>query len=474
MRGLWARLLLALTVPTFIGLALADVAFLFFGQAELVRARRLELRLALAEVATRDLTDDPTAAVRAIAGAHDVALTLVRQDGTSVASEPVPLPELAATGEILAEGRLEQAVLPLAHGDFRWAVASRARDDVLGAVFRDQPRALGILAVVGAVIVGFGLLFLRRSVLRPLARMTDLVDRRDQEALSRLEAIGASDGLSRLGRAILAMTQKIADDKAHIAQQLEELVRRNRELAATQAELVRAERLAVVGQLAAGIAHEIGNPLAILAGFLDVLEDPGLPSEQRQEARRRMGHELGRIHATVRSLLDFSRASQSADAKGDLSAALAHVQSLLAPQERLRGVTLAVPALAEPIEVPLATDALTQVLVNLLLNAADALDHRGRVAVSVAAGAREVVLCVDDSGPGIPPELRARVFEPFFTTKPAGSGTGLGLAVCERIVTAAGGDIRAEESPLGGARFRVTLPRAAQLSTTRSSSTTSA
>ncbi|MBI3180253.1 MAG: hypothetical protein HYZ27_11365, partial [Deltaproteobacteria bacterium] len=138
--------------------------------------------------------------------------------------------------------------------------------------------------------------------------------------------------------------------------------------------------------------------------------------------------------------------------------AIEYVRKLLAPQERMRDVTLDMPRLTAPVHVPIDTGGLTQLLINLLLNAADAMAGRGRVRVSVERRQARVSICVEDSGPGVPAALRERVFEPFFTTKPAGRGTGLGLSVCERVVSAAGGDITLEESDLGGARFRITLP----------------
>jgi two-component system, NtrC family, sensor kinase len=139
------------------------------------------------------------------------------------------------------------------------------------------------------------------------------------------------------------------------------------------------------------------------------------------------------------------------------------VHRLLAPQERLRGVNLEFQPLSAGICVPIDAAGLTQVLLNLLLNAADAVAGRGRIKVGAEVDRERVRVDIEDSGPGVPDELKTRIFEPFFSTKPAGQGTGLGLAVCESIVTAAGGEIVVGRGALGGARFSVILPVAQSL-----------
>ena len=224
----------------------------------------------------------------------------------------------------------------------------------------------------------------------------------------------------------------------------------------------------MVGQLAAGLAHEIGNPLTVIIGFIEVLKSPGLSSAEVADALSRMSRELDRIHHTVRDLLDFSRVSAKPGGVGDVGEVLDHVHRLLAPQERLRGVNLEFQSLSVGICVPIDAAGLTQVLLNLLLNAADAVAGRGRIKVSAEVDRERVRVDIEDSGPGVPDELRTRIFEPFFSTKPAGQGTGLGLAVCESIVTAAGGEIVVGRGALGGARFSVTLPVAQSLEPTES------
>jgi C4-dicarboxylate-specific signal transduction histidine kinase len=445
----------------FTGLAAVDVAFVFWGQSQLNRLRHGELRnaalataLALAEDggATRERLD-------ALAAKHSVELVLVGAAGERMATSSAPAPKTDFTsGHHVVVGGIEQVAVRAVTPPWQLVVASRPID--VTRVLEWQRPALLFLALLAAVMVALALWLMRRAVLSPVQRMTQLVGAADRDGLSRF-GLEASDGFARLSSAIVGMTQRIEDDRVRIRGQLDELQAAHAELRATQQQLVRAERLAVVGQLAAGLAHEIGNPLAVLSGYVDVLREPGVPAAERDEALARMARELDRIHIIMRDLLDFSRAPAAAAGAGDVGAALQHVGQLLAPQERFRGVDLEVDLPAALPAVAIETDALTQVLLNLMLNAADAMGGSGRVRVTVEVEEDALILVVDDSGPGIAADVAASIFEPFFTTKAAGEGTGLGLAVCDHIVSAGGGGISLAAGTLGGACFRVKLPAAA-------------
>lgn len=325
-------------------------------------------------------------------------------------------------------------------------------------------------AVAGAAALFVVFVLLTRYTVRPVEALTRAAERVAAGARAvRAEPRGARE-IVRAARAFNVMTEELAARERERAARLEELERATRELRAAQDQLVRSERLAVVGRLAAGIAHEVGNPLAAIVGLTEVLREGGLTEEESRDFAERIGREAQRIHRTVRELLDYARAAPATgDAPGEggsVGEALAQVVRLLAPQKSMRGVELAEeidPALPR---VRLATDRLVQVLLNLALNAADAArrdrpEAQGaRVVLRAAREGDRVAIEVEDNGPGIPPELRQRVFEPFFTTKPAGEGTGLGLAICAVIVEQVGGTVRVLDRADGapGARLRVELP----------------
>ena len=236
-------------------------------------------------------------------------------------------------------------------------------------------------------------------------------------------------------------------------------------LAETERMRGHAERLALVGQLAAGVAHEINNPLAFVNANLAFVgvEVERLPEPGRSEVTQAL-HEaergVERIQSIVRDLKVFARKDQEAPELcylGDIvsdAVLLARASALVPLQCTIARGLPPVRAVARH---------LGQVLLNLLVNAADALEElppggERSVRLEVYGDGGEVCIRVDDSGPGLRPELRDRVFEPFFTTKPVGKGTGLGLALSREYVERYGGRILADNGPQGGARFTIRLP----------------
>jgi signal transduction histidine kinase len=223
-----------------------------------------------------------------------------------------------------------------------------------------------------------------------------------------------------------------------------------------------AEKLAAVGTLTAGLSHEIRNPLNAASLQLTVLERrvQKLPAAQQHgllEPLTLVRDEIQRLGRLLDDFLRFARPRELRLQRVEAKALVAKVRALLEGDAEARGISL----LAEVSgELTIAADEgqLQQVLVNLVLNALEATPRDGRVRLgAVATSSGEVLISIDDDGPGITPEVRARIFEPFFTTKAA--GTGLGLAIVHAIVQQHGGTIAAERSHLGGARFAVRLPR---------------
>lgn len=403
---------------------------------------------------------------------------------------PVPFNSRDSTVHIF-QGR-EYAAFPWAKG---YVIVWRPVAQGLAWVMQWHRMALSFFVLGTLLAAGLAYLFLRRMVLLPLGRLDDLLEQGDPSALSHFGAESGHD-FAHLGHHVVAMTERIASDRQHIAQQLRDLQQAHAALEAQSAALIRAERLAVVGQMSAGLAHEIGNPLAVLSGYVELLQAENMPQDARTDALMRMQRELDRMQSTLRHLLDFSRATTSTG-PADLRDVLHHVSSLLRMHANMRHVTLNVVFPSSTIQsnnarsaedsghtelwVCMEPDALIQVLLNICLNAADAMAddthhtrHRpktidivvraldvvnpGGQVVHASNGSAQIVVQIDDSGPGIPEELMQRVFDPFFTTKPAGKGTGLGLSVCERLITSAGGQISIGSSRrLGGASVTIML-----------------
>ncbi|HEY2514322.1 MAG TPA: PAS domain S-box protein [Polyangiaceae bacterium] len=238
-----------------------------------------------------------------------------------------------------------------------------------------------------------------------------------------------------------------------------DLTERNR----LEAQLLLADRMASVGTLAAGVAHEINNPLGYVLGNLSALLASGadsLPNELRQTLSDAV-HGAKRVRDIVQDLQTFSRGDSSKKSAPidvlrvmDVSIRMAH--SAVRHRARLERDYREVPAVVG------SESRLGQVFLNLIVNAAQAMPERAldqnEIRVKVESDASEVIVEVRDNGVGMTEEVRRRIFDPFYTTKPVGEGTGLGLAICHNIVTALGGTLDAESTPGLGSTFRLRLP----------------
>ncbi len=230
-------------------------------------------------------------------------------------------------------------------------------------------------------------------------------------------------------------------------------------------QLMHSEKLASVGLLAAGVAHEIGNPLSAISGYAQILKKTGLSAQESAEYVTAIEEQAGRIERIIQDLLTYSRPSRGVRSRIKVNEALSSILFMLTNQKLFRGLEV-VPILdpADP-EVFMDRDLLAQVVINLVVNAAQALENHkgerpGRITITTRALADKVSLIVADNGPGVAPQDAQRIFDPFFTTKAVGHGTGLGLAICHRIVEGEGGAIRLLEGEGPGAAFEVLLNRA--------------
>ena len=331
---------------------------------------------------------------------------------------------------------------------------------------RTLPRLLFLyVAITAAAILLLSYVLLTRLIVRPVEDLTRASERVARGADARAPIHGAAE-IAQLALSFNGMQTQLAAERAALERRLRELEQTTAELETTQRSLVRSEKMASVGRLAAGIAHEIGNPLTSIAGLVELVEDGDLEPDEQREFLRRVRKETERIHRIIRDLLDFARGDGAgevdADATCDLVEVVEDAVRLVGPQKDLRSVTLE-RRFAE--DCPLAHGSaprLAQVVLNLLLNAADAIDGDGTIRLEVhpTEDDRWVELVVQDTGPGIPEEVREHLFEPFVTTKPPGHGTGLGLAVCLALVEQTGGTLEASNAEEGGARFVVRLPLA--------------
>lgn len=383
-------------------------------------------------------------------------------DSRSVAAPP---PATTPTTRRLQTngGRVLDTVVPV--GASTVLVRVRTGEDVSRTV--DVVRAVGLyMAIFALALLVFAYIALTRTIVRPieqLARAAEKVARGGR--VLEVPRDGARE-ITELGTTVREMAGRLLAEEEALRDKVDELTTTTRRLSETREQLAGSERMASVGRLAAGVAHEIGNPIAAIMGMHDLIAT-GLPEEDRDDFLRRMRKETERIHVVVRDLLDFAR-PEDAPPSGVAHAAVIRevvedVLALVRPQKEWRGVEAEVDVTPD-VRVMLSAQRLTQVLLNLLLNAGAALSGKEASApktVRVRARREDggmVRVDVEDDGPGVPADLRDRIFDPFVTTKEVGAGTGLGLAVCRGIVEGARGKIFVDPSYEGGARFTIVLP----------------
>ncbi len=322
----------------------------------------------------------------------------------------------------------------------------------------------GLLVLLSALaVLGLGAALLLRLVARPLERLFAAASGLGPHGPGRLPQLGeGGPSLSRAAVAFERVAGELAEERTRLAAKVAELTAANRALAEARESLLRSEKLATVGRLAAGLAHEVGNPLGAIAGYAEVARSrlPAGAAPELADAVERIAAAAARIDRTVRELLDFARPAAPALLPIDLAAPLEAAMRLARVQARFRGVEVALELPPGLPRVRADEHQLSQVFLNLLLNAGDAVGGTGRVAVRARAAGGAVEVEVEDGGPGIPAADLPRIFDPFFTTKEPGQGTGLGLAICHGILTAMGGEIAASSPPGRGARFTLRLPAA--------------
>jgi two-component system, NtrC family, sensor kinase len=361
-------------------------------------------------------------------------------------------------------GRALEVTVP--HDDA--VVVARLRTD------EDADRAAPLVRLVALYMTTFALALLvfayfslTRLIVRPVEALVRAADKVASGARVLEVPRGGARELTDLGVSVNAMTARLLADEAQLRAKVAELTQTTQRLTEARAHLARSERLASVGRLAAGIGHEIGNPIAAIMGMQELLLDGDLPKDTERDFLVRMKKETERIHSILRDLLDFARPEQASVSSAkpepsDVRAVLDDVVALLRPQKSFRDVVVTVDADASLPKVALSASRLTQVLLNLALNAGDALvtsrEGKGTLRLGANLDGTTLRIVVEDDGPGIADEVKDRLFEPFVTTKDVGAGTGLGLAVCRGIVEGAGGEIAVDGAFAAGARFVIRLP----------------
>jgi len=303
--------------------------------------------------------------------------------------------------------------------------------------------------ILGALSFGVLICFILLTVLlvlveRPLEELMDTMQRvRRDDLTARVEFAKRTDDIGKLGQQFNEMVEQLERNRAEI----EDLHRR---------EMSRAEHLATLGELAAGLAHEIRNPLAGIAGVVDVMGKK-LPADSASRAvLADVQNEIVHIQNILNDLLSYARPRPPTFHPANLNTTIEQAVHLARQQVRTRPVRVLFTPNASLPSVVHDPALIQQVVLNLLLNGIQAIPREGTVEVNLTQEDSQALICVKDNGRGIPPEALPKIFKPFFTTRK--EGTGLGLSLANGIVQSHGGTIEARSTPGQGTQFRIHLP----------------
>jgi two-component system, NtrC family, sensor kinase len=477
------KLILFLTVTVGIVMMLGGYFMLRQREAILEAAMRNELRahaatlkIALEDAYRSGRTSDVQRLINRLSEDPKVySVTLFDETGRSVMSSnplaadevrnPPQVQQVLATSqsaEIESNQELVSLIIPIRIGEFRQgafeitqprsfikADFARARRDI----------ALVTLALFTAIILVV-LAVMRRSLLRPI-----------NELLGGAIAIGCGDlgyqvRVPERGGELAQLAQEFNRMADSLAEQRSAALLDSEMRLALEHELKHKERLASVGRLAAGIAHEMGAPLNVIKGRAEMLQQrPDMPEKKRDRILNIINAQADGIARIVRQLLTLARPFNLKREVVDPLQLISEISELIEPEATKAGVGIEIRSNGEQVWIDGDRDLLHQVLLNICLNGMQAIGTDGRLRIEILCGEiirndrNFIALRISDTGPGISPENLNNIFDPFFTTKDVGQGSGLGLAVSHRIVEEHNGWIDVENQPTGGAVFTVYLPK---------------
>ncbi len=312
--------------------------------------------------------------------------------------------------------------------------------------------------ILGSVLILFlGIFILRRRIVTPIQALISYTQKiAEGNFWERITPSGGKE-LIELADAFNIMAEGLDIKQKQLSQKIEELEKMNRELIETRNELMQAEKLALIGRMASGIAHELGNPISTIFGNIELLEKR-IKDENVSDVIARLRNDAERMDKIIRELLDFARPRKPVLQKTDVKKSIEDAIEIVKSQKGFEKITTEVITIDDSIEVMADGNQLKQVWINLLINSRDAMPQGGKINISIKKDASNVLVEFSDTGRGIEREFIDRIFEPFFTTKEQGKGTGLGLTVVQKIIQSINGKINVNSEINRGSTFTITLP----------------
>jgi signal transduction histidine kinase len=339
---------------------------------------------------------------------------------------------------------------------------------------RNSQKIFFIYLFINLIILSVtGIYRISKLYLQPLARLAKRAEdyKADDDLIFSVRK--EDNELNRLSKSLNIMLKRISADKEKLRSTVLSLENANLELKKAQKEIIRAEKLASVGRLSAGIAHEIGNPIGIVIGYLELLKQGDITEDEKKEYIQRTEEEIERINTIIRQLLEVSRPSNSGRTAVSVHDLIHDMADVFRVQPLMSSIALSLNLEARQDTVWADSNQLRQVFLNLIINAADAITGADKnaggqlhISTRIENGANldtgkpleYLEISITDDGPGIAEESLGNIFDPFFTTKDPGKGTGLGLSVSFMIVESLGGKMTGVSKEGQGTTMILALP----------------
>jgi signal transduction histidine kinase len=394
-----------------------------------------------------------------------VAATLAESDTLPVrrtlemAPEEVAQLDVSAPRDIALYDRpyLARYARLVVRGEPLGALAVVLRSDYVvegGTTSRDRILVIFAIGTIAVIILGY---FLAQGIARPILRLRSVSQAVAAGDLKQHTGLRGGDEIGELAGAFDVMTDRLRERTDEILQRTEQLADANAKLQSAQQQLVQSEKLAAVGQLTAGIVHDVKNPLAIIVGLAEELPEHSDLNPVARKYLTTIRDSARRANTIVTDLLKFARESTPELKLQDLRDTVETVLRLTDYLARKGKVHVTKDLPAGPLLVMYDAVQIEQVMMNLVQNAIQAMPHGGTLHVSLSQSDETIAVAVKDTGIGIPPQNLNRIFDPFFTTKPPGEGTGLGLSTSYGIVARHGGRIDVASKVGEGTTFTIWL-----------------
>ncbi len=338
---------------------------------------------------------------------------------------------------------------------------------VYGKIISDHKLAL-VYMLFNALILGvIGLFRMIEIILKPLERLVQLADGYSEAGVAGFSVAEEGQQLKKLAFSLNTMVRRIEDDKGRLKETIESLEKSNKELKESKKSVVTAEKMAAVGVFSAGMAHEIGNPLGVVQGYLELLADDSLEAKERRLFVKTAVAEIDRVNSLIRQLLDFASPVENHDEEIEIEKLLCRFDAMIIGHKGVQYVDYTrIMDFEEPVYIK-GGESLLQVLLNCFLNGLDAVQEnkeadekiiRLRCCLVESDKQKNIEICIEDNGIGIEEEKLTVVFDPFYTTKEPGKGTGLGLSVSYSLVEAMAGKIWVTSEVGSGTVVHILLP----------------